>query len=198
MVGAVRFELTTSCTRNTRATKLRYAPNQDGETASPQTELQRRFFSLDWRIAIPRRSWLSGRCDGHTSKRMGSSGGRDLGVDCKQGDLDRKPNAPEDRYGSVHCLRRFEHNLGGLERNPPPNPGTTRNRRASARPRKRGGKTLSVAEIRKRTGPLRQGTVFSCCAIEGPFLQRRVCNMLDSILRRSHCVPGRIARWFGG
>lgn len=27
MVGAVRFELTTSCTRNKRATKLRYAPN---------------------------------------------------------------------------------------------------------------------------------------------------------------------------
>jgi hypothetical protein len=28
MVGAVRFELTTSCTRNKRATRLRYAPNQ--------------------------------------------------------------------------------------------------------------------------------------------------------------------------
>ena len=28
MVGAVRFELTTSCTRNRRATRLRYAPNQ--------------------------------------------------------------------------------------------------------------------------------------------------------------------------
>ena len=27
MVGAVRFELTTSCTRNKRATRLRYAPN---------------------------------------------------------------------------------------------------------------------------------------------------------------------------
>src|SRR5690242_19844636 len=26
MVGAVRFELTTSCTRNKRATRLRYAP----------------------------------------------------------------------------------------------------------------------------------------------------------------------------
>ena len=31
MVGAVRFELTTSCTRNKRATRLRYAPNQRGE-----------------------------------------------------------------------------------------------------------------------------------------------------------------------
>jgi hypothetical protein len=29
MVGAVRFELTTSCTRNKRATGLRYAPNRD-------------------------------------------------------------------------------------------------------------------------------------------------------------------------
>jgi hypothetical protein len=28
MVGAVRFELTTSCTRNKRATRLRYAPNR--------------------------------------------------------------------------------------------------------------------------------------------------------------------------
>ena len=27
MVGAVRFELTTSCTPSKRATKLRYAPN---------------------------------------------------------------------------------------------------------------------------------------------------------------------------
>ena len=26
VVGAVRFELTTSCTRNKRATRLRYAP----------------------------------------------------------------------------------------------------------------------------------------------------------------------------
>src|SRR5436190_17054624 len=31
MVGAVRFELTTSCTRNKRATRLRYAPNQGQE-----------------------------------------------------------------------------------------------------------------------------------------------------------------------
>jgi hypothetical protein len=31
MVGAVRFELTTSCTRNKRATRLRYAPTQGAE-----------------------------------------------------------------------------------------------------------------------------------------------------------------------
>jgi hypothetical protein len=31
MVGAVRFELTTSCTRNKRATRLRYAPTQRQE-----------------------------------------------------------------------------------------------------------------------------------------------------------------------
>ena len=30
LVGAVRFELTTSCTRNKRATRLRYAPNRAG------------------------------------------------------------------------------------------------------------------------------------------------------------------------
>jgi hypothetical protein len=32
MVGAVRFELTTSCTRNKRATRLRYAPTQGAES----------------------------------------------------------------------------------------------------------------------------------------------------------------------
>src|SRR5690242_8178692 len=32
MVGAMRFELTTSCTRNKRATRLRYAPTQSAET----------------------------------------------------------------------------------------------------------------------------------------------------------------------
>src|SRR5688500_3897351 len=37
MVGAVRFELTTSCTRNKRATRLRYAPNQ-GEKKVPGAE----------------------------------------------------------------------------------------------------------------------------------------------------------------
>ena len=30
VVGAVRFELTTSCTRNKRATRLRYAPPTKG------------------------------------------------------------------------------------------------------------------------------------------------------------------------
>lgn len=44
MVGAVRFELTTSCTRNTRATKLRYAPHQALEIAFTLPELQRRSF----------------------------------------------------------------------------------------------------------------------------------------------------------
>ena len=42
MVGAVRFELTTSCTRNKRATKLRYAPNQQAHTvANCRAEMQR-------------------------------------------------------------------------------------------------------------------------------------------------------------
>jgi hypothetical protein len=41
MVGAVRFELTTSCTRNKRATRLRYAPNQtDEQLAGCGGELQ--------------------------------------------------------------------------------------------------------------------------------------------------------------
>jgi uncharacterized protein len=37
MVGAVRFELTTSCTRNKRATRLRYAPTQ-GQQKVPGVE----------------------------------------------------------------------------------------------------------------------------------------------------------------
>src|SRR5438045_9587362 len=40
MVGAVRFELTTSCTRNTRATRLRYAPNQEEQGAAYRKQLQ--------------------------------------------------------------------------------------------------------------------------------------------------------------
>ncbi|GEM_PF-5537256 len=41
VVGAVRFELTTSCTRNKRATRLRYAPNQAGsKLAGNAPELQ--------------------------------------------------------------------------------------------------------------------------------------------------------------
>ncbi len=34
MVGAVRFELTTSCTRNKRATRLRYAPTIEDQIMS--------------------------------------------------------------------------------------------------------------------------------------------------------------------
>ena len=42
MVGAVRFELTTSCTRNKRATKLRYAPTQNDTLTNYQGNNQRR------------------------------------------------------------------------------------------------------------------------------------------------------------
>ena len=38
MVGAVRFELTTSCTRNKRATRLRYAPNRAVKVPRPETK----------------------------------------------------------------------------------------------------------------------------------------------------------------
>ena len=37
MVGAVRFELTTSCTPSKRATKLRYAPDHWSEDSSLPT-----------------------------------------------------------------------------------------------------------------------------------------------------------------
>ena len=38
MVGAVRFELTTSCTRNKRATRLRYAPTQGGKVPADRVK----------------------------------------------------------------------------------------------------------------------------------------------------------------
>jgi hypothetical protein len=41
MVGAVRFELTTSCTRTKRATRLRYAPiHEAAQSAGCPGELQ--------------------------------------------------------------------------------------------------------------------------------------------------------------
>jgi hypothetical protein len=41
VVGAVRFELTTSCTRNKRATRLRYAPpTKGGKIALCPSQLQ--------------------------------------------------------------------------------------------------------------------------------------------------------------
>jgi hypothetical protein len=40
LVGAVRFELTTSCTRNKRATRLRYAPTREEEVAGDYCKLQ--------------------------------------------------------------------------------------------------------------------------------------------------------------
>src|SRR6266481_5631814 len=45
MVGAVRFELTTSCTRNKRATRLRYAP-----TLSRKQWRVRRQFAIEFSL----------------------------------------------------------------------------------------------------------------------------------------------------
>jgi hypothetical protein len=44
LVGAVRFELTTSCTRNKRATRLRYAPIQQVENLYRRVPFGNRFF----------------------------------------------------------------------------------------------------------------------------------------------------------
>ena len=44
MVGAVRFELTTSCTRNKRATRLRYAPTQSDTVTGCRGKNQTRFY----------------------------------------------------------------------------------------------------------------------------------------------------------
>ncbi len=47
MVGAVRFELTTSCTPSKRATKLRYAPNIGGQSA--QNKMKGKTICCKWR-----------------------------------------------------------------------------------------------------------------------------------------------------
>src|SRR6266700_4976550 len=58
MVGAVRFELTTSCTRNKRATRLRYAP-----TLSRRKWRLRRQFAIEFLLIL---YWVS---DGGGSPR---------------------------------------------------------------------------------------------------------------------------------
>ncbi|MDB6124250.1 MAG: hypothetical protein JWQ71_3243 [Pedosphaera sp.] len=46
MVGAVRFELTTSCTRNKRASQPTLRPEPDHELAVSKAELQCLFFNV--------------------------------------------------------------------------------------------------------------------------------------------------------
>jgi hypothetical protein len=48
MVGAVRIELTTSCTRNTRATRLRYAPNRIASLPAIAPECNVDFHHCGW------------------------------------------------------------------------------------------------------------------------------------------------------
>ena len=45
MVGAVRFELTTSCTRNKRATRLRYAPTPRQEKVPVDASIGKKFIA---------------------------------------------------------------------------------------------------------------------------------------------------------
>ena len=45
MVGAVRFELTTSCTRNKRASQTTLRPDTDAQNASRRTEGNAVFFA---------------------------------------------------------------------------------------------------------------------------------------------------------
>ncbi len=58
MVGAVGFEPTTSCTRNKRATRLRYAPTQGYRICPHIGEMAMLIFrdlgtAVDWRINLP-------------------------------------------------------------------------------------------------------------------------------------------------
>ena len=53
MVGAVRFELTTSCTRNKRATKLRYAPNQKRAYDADRPPLRQNLFQNEFHSTPP-------------------------------------------------------------------------------------------------------------------------------------------------
>jgi hypothetical protein len=64
MVGAVRFELTTSCTRNKRATRLRYAPTREEEVADDPGNLQLIFAGHFSRWTTPSSvTWLNGYKD---------------------------------------------------------------------------------------------------------------------------------------
>src|SRR3954462_15476827 len=64
LVGAVRFELTTSCTRNTRATRLRYAPNSRPRTCLATLPLATvifvkvEIFPLSWYLERMRMKWV--------------------------------------------------------------------------------------------------------------------------------------------
>src|SRR5262245_48448629 len=63
MVGAVRFELTTSCTRNKRASQATLRPDKGGENADWTAQLQPR----SWRIP-PR--YLAGKHQAPRSKHQ--------------------------------------------------------------------------------------------------------------------------------
>ena len=47
MVGAVRFELTTSCTRNKRASQATLRPDADRQDCQSRPKMQWRFFEPD-------------------------------------------------------------------------------------------------------------------------------------------------------
>ena len=47
MVGAVRFELTTSCTRNKRASQATLRPDAEPSDCQPRPKKQWRFFEPD-------------------------------------------------------------------------------------------------------------------------------------------------------
>ncbi len=68
MVGAVRFELTTSCTRNKRATRLRYAPTPRQEKVPVDAAIGKKFIArrlffgpwagkIFWGLALRKLSW---------------------------------------------------------------------------------------------------------------------------------------------
>lgn len=86
MVGAVRFELTTSCTRNKRATRLRYAPNQGLRKCRPRVAIATMIFtdawagcgkrestSGDWKVARTRAGEGHATCVALTFPTAGSS-----------------------------------------------------------------------------------------------------------------------------
>jgi hypothetical protein len=54
VVGAVRFELTTSCTRNKRATRLRYAPSDQGREKCTLLAGNANDFALNFRLESAR------------------------------------------------------------------------------------------------------------------------------------------------
>ena len=73
MVGAVRFELTTSCTRNKRATRLRYAPTREEKMPTEEAKSNPQFRSTARQGSVSQANPHDGSCE-FLESRMDADG----------------------------------------------------------------------------------------------------------------------------